>query len=300
MSEIEALKAQVDQFSGLRQQVDILTSQIQELQSQMRTVLEPKSETSAPIMADAVATSGKSALQPQSSQLVPLLYCFMPWLIPLQSGSSDSQPKAKHPGLAPLIIGKRLRESNASSLSVAEDGQQTPIRPPSRKRARMDHSDEVAEDKADTLPLDLDAPPIDQLPEFYTPTGPGFGHDPLNFTVSQTPAIFSSFPFPEAPQSPTPVGQSRKNCLLTGGLMPYNSPMAALRSELPITSDSHRSNPSDDVLFLNSPLFDLESAADDAASPSRTMYGTELDVDTRFSEFGLDSIRANMWGNRQI
>ncbi|KAJ7808268.1 hypothetical protein B0H14DRAFT_3881585 [Mycena olivaceomarginata] len=144
--------------------------------------------------------------------------------------------------------------------------------------------------------------------------------------ISSTPAGASafelpSFPYPEPPQSPTPAGPShsgparnhgeRTDIFGSFGLPPPGRPRSR------VTSTSAGSAVSRDGNAIGSfvdpaaltrrasqearedPGFGafLRDGDGDAQALKRTMYGTELDGDTRFGDFGLEGVASGFnWG----
>jgi len=182
-------------------------------------------------------------------------------------------------------------------------------------------------------------PPTESLPDFFPPASldsessarqsritstqhASENQHPFNFSflpTSSTPNniyALPSFPYPEAPESPSPAGGSRpNNAFLVGrprndifqsfGLPP---PGRSARAEATDTSSSQGAcvNPA----ALTRTVSDRERDPDNGfglpvfkdelgSAPTglkRTMYGTELDGDTRFGDFGLEGVASGMGG----
>ncbi|KAJ3839812.1 hypothetical protein F5878DRAFT_102098 [Lentinula raphanica] len=169
-------------------------------------------------------------------------------------------------------------------------------------------------------------PPTTPLPAYYTAsTPPNNGAGPSRPRVTSTqdasenmpPFSFSflpvpptpgagdpysmpSFPYPEPPQSPTPIreghtglighNRDRTDMFQAFGLPPPTRPRSRLES-------TFRSQEVEMGQYLNAAAFDnpresTETARSDDSSNviKRTMYGTELEGDTRFGDFGLESV----------
>lgn len=168
-------------------------------------------------------------------------------------------------------------------------------------------------------------PPTTPLPAFYTASTPpnnGAGpsrqratstqdaaenlpqsHFTFSFMVPPTPGggdeYSMPFPYPEPPQSPTPARDSnpgllgntrdRTDMFSAFGLPPPGRPRSRLEPRL-------RSQEAELGAFINPAALENrdggESSArsDDADAMKRTMYGTELEGDTRFGDFGLETI----------
>lgn len=185
-------------------------------------------------------------------------------------------------------------------------------------------------------------PPTNHLPEYFDSTDSGnragrLGHgaastssatasenqQPFNFTflpISSTPAnamYASSFPFPEAPQSPSPAGSNlgfldNDHDERTDVFKPYGLPSPHKR----LPSFASGSQPALRETFVDPAALTQRSSGkqrevstndgeaestnaerkSDAApganvpSTKRTMYGTELEGDTRFGDFGMDGV----------
>lgn len=152
---------------------------------------------------------------------------------------------------------------------------------------------------------------------------------PFSFSfvpMSSTPAhslFMPSFPYPEPPQSPSPAGTNNSSFLnpLRGGertdiFQPFGFPNPSRPSRSRLGSnmgggfvdpaaltrrmsdrdpvEASRSNTGNDMVMTSpdpgpSSLGDTEAVAD-VPLMKRTMYGTELDGDTRFGDFGLEGV----------
>lgn len=147
--------------------------------------------------------------------------------------------------------------------------------------------------------------------------------------IAATPThnmYLSSFPYPEPPQSPTPGGpnmllsayhQERADIFQKFGLPPPSrtrlpttvnaqpegdtvDPLALIRGIAPTTK---RYNASSAELASLGPATTLKvssSRLDPPPIQQRTMYGTELDDDTRFGEFGVEGIANEFWTRGQL
>ncbi|KAJ6503395.1 hypothetical protein C8R47DRAFT_1105971 [Mycena vitilis] len=138
--------------------------------------------------------------------------------------------------------------------------------------------------------------------------------------ISSTPAGFTlpSFPYPEAPQSPSPAGPShstparnhgeRTDIFQSFGLPPPGRPRSRVTStsagsKAPRDNNAGGMGAFVDPAALSSRLPDddfafMRDADGDAPALKRTMYGTEMDGDTRFGDFGVEGVATNFWGNR--
>ncbi|KAK0465174.1 uncharacterized protein EV420DRAFT_944439 [Desarmillaria tabescens] len=169
-------------------------------------------------------------------------------------------------------------------------------------------------------------PPTNHLPAFYgsspspspmqgsTQNTPENQH-PFNFTFAvpvpptPNPTFTMPFTYPEPPQSPTPAGhgqiniQGHSNMFQSLGLPPPIRPRSRLQgASNPVQS---REGSAGLGAFLNQTALGPDTEQDDSPpepvnadhgddddSPTakRTMYGTELETDTRFGDFGLDGV----------
>ncbi|KAK0208355.1 hypothetical protein DFS33DRAFT_1379881 [Desarmillaria ectypa] len=167
-------------------------------------------------------------------------------------------------------------------------------------------------------------PPTNHLPAFYAPSpsprqgsaeNPPENQHPFNFTFSvpvpptPNPTFSMPFAYPDPPQSPTPAGhgqiniQGHSNMFQSLGLPPPIRP----RSRLQGVSNPVQSREGSAGLgaFLNQTAlgpdteqddsppepFDVDHDDDDESpTAKRTMYGTELETDTRFGDFGLEGV----------
>ncbi len=166
-------------------------------------------------------------------------------------------------------------------------------------------------------------PPLDRLPELYgTPSSPperkrdnsGNGH-PFNFTFTvpvpptPNPAFTMPFAYPEPPQSPTPAQHPRSRLL---GPPRADIFQALRRASMERSRQSESNAESSQGLgtFLNEAalgadseqpgtstlLSDLDVLDPEGGSPSkRTMYGTEIESDNRFGDFGFEGVNPSFW-----
>jgi len=150
-------------------------------------------------------------------------------------------------------------------------------------------------------------------------------NQPFNFAfapISSTPAnamYMTSFPYPEPPQSPSPAGPSlpafssrheeRTDIFKNFGLP---SPIRSTRHYGALSNDERGVNPaaltqgtsirrepsSNDVaagLGLTAHRTTSDPASTEAPTIRRTMYGTELEGDTRFGDFGVEGVASGFW-----
>ncbi len=148
-------------------------------------------------------------------------------------------------------------------------------------------------------------------------------NQPFNFafpTMSpQNPVFMSSFPYPEPPQSPSPAGPSlptfsgRQQVERTDIFKEFGfpSPVRSTRNYGALTNDERGVNPaalqgppaertvsSNDVaagLGLTAHRTTSSDQSSEAPTIRRTMYGTELEVDTRFGDFGVKGVASGFW-----
>ncbi|KAJ7492490.1 hypothetical protein FB451DRAFT_535068 [Mycena latifolia] len=150
-----------------------------------------------------------------------------------------------------------------------------------------------------------------------------FAFLPISSTPADSVYTLPSFPYPEAPQSPSPAGPShsgasrshgeRTDIFQSFGLPPPGRPrsritsssgtrdgnaggMGAFVDPAALTrrpSDQEREDVAAGFGFVRS-----SSTSDndgDAPGLKRTMYGTELEGDTRFGDFGLEGVASGFW-----
>ena len=188
-------------------------------------------------------------------------------------------------------------------------------------------------------------PPTNRLPEYFEPDSPtgshtnlprprstvptssahasenrphgfGFGFLPVSSTP-QNP-FMASFPYPDAPQSPSPAGPSsaayasRHDEQRMDIFKPFGfpSPIRSTRHYGALSQDGRGVNPaalkqgSSSAKPRDDPNIDVQAIAapptDSTGDPpisKRTMYGTELDNDTRFGDFGLEGMITDYWAS---
>ncbi|KIY72837.1 hypothetical protein CYLTODRAFT_417612 [Cylindrobasidium torrendii FP15055 ss-10] len=218
----------------------------------------------------------------------------------------------------PTHLGKHGRDSPEQ-----EEDEETPTRgilPPEKKRPRTSSfvSPRTPPNQASGSSRAATPPPMEHLPSFYTtpaprpdkpddgntnPIGTGYPFH-FNFTVpvppTPDPAFSMPFSYPEPPESPTPVTMTAH----TGGRV--RSLGMRQQSDFLIQSlraAAEDSNGSHEMLgpFLNEQTGSTSSSSsrparqENADGAKRTMYGTELENDTRFGDFGFDGVDPNYW-----
>jgi hypothetical protein len=155
---------------------------------------------------------------------------------------------------------------------------------------------------------------------------------PFNFSFvpepsTPVPSLFMpAFPYPEPPQSPTPAGINVVGSLSnveerTDVFKPFGLPPPDRAGRLPNPSSDRTVNPnvlsrrdppvkerhssSDEVgaslgLIPSSPPEPDSNSGRDVLASGKTMYGTELGADSRFGDFGLESVAARFWSSGRI
>lgn len=183
-------------------------------------------------------------------------------------------------------------------------------------------------DEPDNMSIYIDPPPpTNHLPEYFTtspdhpaPNGSGNGvqtstaHAPENqnpfgfnfFPMTSTPLhpiypMPQNFPYPEAPTSPSPVGNDR--AFQFG--MHTSRPRSGAHTSRPGSRQEGDGTGTVDPAALTGrqpeSSTDAETGlamgtAQGAVVPTkRTMYGTELDVDSRFGDFGFEGVASGFW-----
>lgn len=142
----------------------------------------------------------------------------------------------------------------------------------------------------------------------------GFEYLPVSSTP-QDPMYMPSFPYPE-PQSPSPAGASNLGTFMGRNddmfrSLGFPSPIRSTRHYGALTQDDRGVNPA--ALTEGSSTKQREpstsdapaatssdsaaSAVDPPLTSKRTMYGTELEGDTRFGDFGLEGMATSYWAS---
>ncbi|KII93259.1 hypothetical protein PLICRDRAFT_694470 [Plicaturopsis crispa FD-325 SS-3] len=178
---------------------------------------------------------------------------------------------------------------------------------------------------------DFFGPPSPPSPNHFGPTTStahaSENQNPFNFSFmpmttplhTQYPTPMPSFPFPEPPQSPSPAGPSRHHAFSPerphsrasgSGQAPRSSSGSGFgvdpallfqtaasevaagkdKKERKVTSNEVAAGMGLHVLKAGEPGVDS-----DAAPMKRTMYGTELEGDTRFGDFGVEGVATGFW-----
>lgn len=151
--------------------------------------------------------------------------------------------------------------------------------------------------------------------------------NPFDFSFLPAPStpgpspFMPSFPYPEPPQSPTPAGTSLAGSLGTANertdvFKTFGLPPPDRARRLPGSSSDNTINPAD--LSQRNPsgkqrqpssneigagLGLIRSTSGESSTNSereapavkKTMYGTELEADTRFGDFGVEGVATGFW-----
>jgi hypothetical protein len=147
-------------------------------------------------------------------------------------------------------------------------------------------------------------------------------NQPFNFAfapMSPHQLFMTSFPYPEPPQSPSPARPSlpafssrqqeeRTDIFKEFGLP---SPVRSTRNYGALTNDERGVNPaalqgsstkrtisSNDVaagLGLTAHRTTSSDQSSEVPTTQRTMFGTELESDTRFGDFGVEGVASGFW-----
>lgn len=180
-----------------------------------------------------------------------------------------------------------------------------------------------------------DPPPrIERLPNFYGPTSPplisapatssannienqntfSFSFVPIASTPAQAvyPLAMGTFPHPEPPTSPSPAanpdrpGSRHSDRLGAFGVARSSSRASGraasggslARGEASGSNGLQRA-PSSNEVASGLGLTAIKTSATEQGTPAppakRTMYGTELDGDTRFGDFGVEGVASGFW-----
>lgn len=177
-------------------------------------------------------------------------------------------------------------------------------------------------------------PPTESLADLYAPRSPPLmsvpstSQNPFQFTFLPTstpahaifPTTMGTFPRPEPPTSPSPAnnvdrpgsrqserfgffghqrsssGTTRRS--MSGGPIPGGQESAVNPS---MWSGSLQRQPSSNEVASGLGLTALRTIATEEGSPAppavRTMYGTELESDTRFGDFGVEGVANGFWAS---
>ncbi|CAA7266568.1 unnamed protein product [Cyclocybe aegerita] len=171
------------------------------------------------------------------------------------------------------------------------------------------------------------------VPNVATSSANAEENQPFNFAfapIASTPSAMylPTFPYPDPPQSPSPAGPSqpmfssrhqdeRTDIFKTFGLP---SPVRSTRHYGALTQDERGVNPAALTQGSSSSKRDITSndvaiglgltavrTASSTEPPSlgtdqptikRTMFGTELEADTRFGDFGVEGVASGFWSTK--
>ncbi|KAG9314481.1 hypothetical protein JVU11DRAFT_5278 [Chiua virens] len=177
-------------------------------------------------------------------------------------------------------------------------------------------------------------PPVERLANFYGPSSPPIisapatssannveNQNPFSFTfvpIASTPtqAVYpltmGTFPHPEPPTSPSPAanpdrpGSRHSDRFVTFGVTRSSSTASGraasggslARPEASGSSGIQRALSSNEIAS-GIGLTAIKTSATEQDTPAppakRTMYGTELDGDTRFGDFGVEGVASGFW-----
>ncbi|KIK95386.1 hypothetical protein PAXRUDRAFT_827078 [Paxillus rubicundulus Ve08.2h10] len=177
-------------------------------------------------------------------------------------------------------------------------------------------------------------PPIECLSNFYGPTSPPLMSAPatssannaenqnaFNFSflpIASTPAqvvyplTMGTFPHPEPPTSPSPaVNADRPGSRHSDRFGAFSAPRSSSRASGRAASGGSQGRgeasgsgglqrvPSSNDVASGLGLTAIRTSATEQGTPAppakRTMYGTELEGDTRFGDFGVDGVASGFW-----
>ncbi|KAJ3811407.1 hypothetical protein F5876DRAFT_39717 [Lentinula aff. lateritia] len=385
-NELMQLRNQTADIDVWKQKVDTLSSEVEDLRKKaaladsLNTELRELKElistqrASSPISEEA-ASGYRTPIMTRTTMPNALSIPRAPALMSEpQPSTSNNANYSSHPGIAPVMLGKRHRDSTGSHVAgVVEQGQGTSLSEadlaktvlrPDKKRVKLsagpdadgeDGSPRSPEENGEALRgpsftvfsgPELDdsyvdpPPPTTPLPAFYTASTPPNNNagpsrprvtstqdasenlPPFSFSflpVPPTPGVGNPYPmpsflYPEPPQSPTPVRDSNPTAFISNnrnrtdvfqafGLPPPTRPRSRLEPALRTSSQD-----SEMGQYLNPAAFDNregdESAPrseDSSDAMKRTMYGTELEVETRFGDFGLEGVASDYkWSGSYI
>ncbi|KIJ08659.1 hypothetical protein PAXINDRAFT_158076 [Paxillus involutus ATCC 200175] len=177
-------------------------------------------------------------------------------------------------------------------------------------------------------------PPIERLSNFYGPTSPPLMSAPatssannaenqnaFNFSflpIASTPAqavyplTMGTFPHPEPPTSPSPaINADRPGSRHSDRFGAFGAPRSSSRASGRAASGGSQGRgeasglgglqrvPSSNDVASGLGLTAIRTSATEQGTPAppakRTMYGTELEGDTRFGDFGVDGVASGFW-----
>jgi hypothetical protein len=181
-------------------------------------------------------------------------------------------------------------------------------------------------------------PPTDSLLDFFAPISPPlmsvttsvgvppdafrFGYLPTSTPARSTfPTAMGTFPHPEPPTSPSPANNvdrprsrqsehlgifgHRRGSSGTTGRSGSGGPTGGQEGGLnPLMwAGGMQRQPSSNEVASGLGLTVLRTAATEEGTPvppaRRTMYGTELEGDTRFGDFGVEGVATGFWAGRR-
>ena len=238
-------------------------------------------------------------------------------------------PNKKRARLDDVEHPQERRPSGSSQVPGAQSGEQGKHSYNSRPPSFMIFS---GPDEPDNTSIYIDPPPpTNHLPEYFT-TSPDhlasdssgqngndahtntahasenqnpFGFNFLPMTSTPMHPIYpmpQNFPYPEAPTSPSPVGNDRAfqfgmhTSRPRSGAHPGSRPEGEGTGTVDPTALTGRQPESSSADVAAGLAMTAVHGVQGAAAPSkRTMYGTELDVDSRFGDFGFEGVASGFW-----
>ncbi|EDR15652.1 uncharacterized protein LACBIDRAFT_291543 [Laccaria bicolor S238N-H82] len=328
-TELADLKPQIADLKNLRAKVDALTSEIRELRTQQGTVdvdemmadsvhepvTPPQQSTPQP---KTPKTYGPGGFGMPSAFRTPSSTAIVPKASSAGVHDSEYNPTEAHPGVAASMLGKRHRDSVGSSITgIVEEGHEDEYSEEElakRVRSSAPHVPSFTVFRGPEGPAESyvgSPPPTNHLPEYFDSTDSGnragrLGHgaastssatasenqQPFNFTflpISSTPAnaitdVFKPYGLPSPPKRLPSFASGSQPALRETFVDP-----AALTQR---SSGKQREVSTNDGEAESTNAERKSDAAPGANVPStkRTMYGTELEGDTRFGDFGMDGV----------
>ncbi|KDQ30664.1 hypothetical protein PLEOSDRAFT_1082025 [Pleurotus ostreatus PC15] len=290
-NEVERLKRDQQQVHVLQATLDILTTELDDLRGQTTEALSianelrqaqktpsiprtpsprsPRQEV-PPAPHSISATTFAAIAGPSSKKGEP------PCDPPSPTSRAAERGGLQHPGFALTTLGKRHRDSTTSNITGIMESE----------------DDDIPEDELRTKVIRPMKKRLKTTRDSSTPNNATAAH----------PSLVPPLPYPEIGQSPTPAGLSRLGLGRPSTFQPFGrSPRAdadehqdggAFVNPAALSTDNHRESSSS----AGTPSAQTPGSSRTPQEPHPkpvTMYGTELEGDTRFGDFGVEGVASS-------
>ncbi|KNZ71855.1 hypothetical protein J132_05812 [Termitomyces sp. J132] len=328
-TEVGELKARIDEIGSLKEQVESLTATIRDLRKGADEVTASQLEfnqrqatlpvqTAPPSTPKMQGSACENRADPSSLGIPQLpMGTVLRQTSDSLAAAASSTNADPHPGIAPSMLGKRHRDSAASEFVHHKVDTEDDLPEQEETRDAFPGSSFGVFSGLEVSPMELadPPPPTESLPDFFaaslasdasmiprrncttSTTNATENQPPFAFSfqhaISSTPAhgiqqqpgrsdVFQAFGFPPPGRPSRTIGLHNTSGL-TGSFID------------PATLTRQSSNNGETSESGVRPVVDASASSgmglvQEPSHMKRTMYGTELDGDTRFGDFGLEGV----------